>query len=328
MKKIVSLILAAALCLSMSAVLPSASAANLTEITIYKGVNIHYRGEVITPKDESGNEVTPFVYNGTTYLPVRAVAGIFGASVMWNDTTRTVSMTKGAGTISIPYSDRASTGSTAATVSAATDAKIIVDGMSFVPTDAQGNAVPVLIIDGTTYLPARAIATLHNAEVSWDSGSFRANLGKTPTASELKTETQEMVGEIRDIILEYEQFYANILLARESYMTLLAKCQSYATINNPLLTVLAVLAEEISGILEKITATGNLGTPITFKNKLAELESAAEGITKASQLQDLIALRSSMSSKLASATATYVYCSADVVALYTSRVDACRPTVV
>ncbi|MEG1931470.1 MAG: stalk domain-containing protein, partial [Anaerovorax sp.] len=41
-------------------------------------------GQQVTPKDVNGNVVEPFIMGGTTYLPVRAVADIFGKEVSWD----------------------------------------------------------------------------------------------------------------------------------------------------------------------------------------------------------------------------------------------------
>lgn len=46
--------------------------------------------KVITPKDANGNIVEPFIYNGTTYLPVRALAEALGQDVNWDSNTATV----------------------------------------------------------------------------------------------------------------------------------------------------------------------------------------------------------------------------------------------
>ena len=43
-----------------------------------------------TPKDANGAVVEPFICNGTTYLPVRGVAGAFGKEVEWDPMTSTV----------------------------------------------------------------------------------------------------------------------------------------------------------------------------------------------------------------------------------------------
>ena len=42
---------------------------------VYMNVKLVVDGEEITPKDVNGNVVEPFIYNGTTYLPVRAIRG-------------------------------------------------------------------------------------------------------------------------------------------------------------------------------------------------------------------------------------------------------------
>lgn len=64
---------------------------------IYKTVQIAYDnikicidGAIIEPKDANGNTVEPFTLDGTTYLPVRAVAGTFNKEVDWDDATSTV----------------------------------------------------------------------------------------------------------------------------------------------------------------------------------------------------------------------------------------------
>lgn len=45
-----------------------------------------------TFKDADGNAVYPIVYNGTTYLPLRAIGGVMGKDVEWNRTTQTATL--------------------------------------------------------------------------------------------------------------------------------------------------------------------------------------------------------------------------------------------
>ncbi|MCI8539680.1 MAG: copper amine oxidase N-terminal domain-containing protein [Oscillospiraceae bacterium] len=84
----------------------------------YRDIKICIDGQFITPKDVNGNVVEPFIYNGTTYLPVRAVGEALGKSVEFDSSTYTVYLgakpVGGAtdGTRSNPFS-----GSTGATVS-------------------------------------------------------------------------------------------------------------------------------------------------------------------------------------------------------------------
>lgn len=56
----------------------------------YMGIKLVVNGIEITPKDATGREVEPFASNGTTYLPVRAVAAALGQDVEWDGETRTV----------------------------------------------------------------------------------------------------------------------------------------------------------------------------------------------------------------------------------------------
>ena len=57
---------------------------------VYNNIKIVIDGKQITPKDANGNTVEPFIIDGTTYLPVRAVAEAFGEKVDWDGTSNTV----------------------------------------------------------------------------------------------------------------------------------------------------------------------------------------------------------------------------------------------
>lgn len=56
----------------------------------YNNIKISLNGQEIQPKDANGNYVEPFIINGTTYLPVRAVANALGVNVDWDGNTNTV----------------------------------------------------------------------------------------------------------------------------------------------------------------------------------------------------------------------------------------------
>lgn len=73
----------------------------------YNDIKITINGTVMTPKDANGNVVEPFIIDGTTYLPVRAVSGAFGYDVAWNDSTKTVTLSE---QVVVPNSYTLSTG--------------------------------------------------------------------------------------------------------------------------------------------------------------------------------------------------------------------------
>lgn len=56
----------------------------------YNNIKIYIDGAEIVPKDATGKVVDPFIMNGTTYLPVRAVAEAFGKDVEWDGKTQSV----------------------------------------------------------------------------------------------------------------------------------------------------------------------------------------------------------------------------------------------
>ena len=56
----------------------------------YRDIKLSTNGTEFTPRDVSGNIVEPFIYEGTTYLPVRAVGEALGRDVNWDNDTSTV----------------------------------------------------------------------------------------------------------------------------------------------------------------------------------------------------------------------------------------------
>jgi hypothetical protein len=56
----------------------------------FNNIRVVVEGVLITPRDGLGNIVEPFVVDGTTYLPVRAVAEALGKAVEWDGSTQTV----------------------------------------------------------------------------------------------------------------------------------------------------------------------------------------------------------------------------------------------
>ena len=79
---------------------------NETAQVFYNNIKIYINGAEIVPKDVNGNVVEPFTMNGTTYLPVRAVANALGQEVQWDGATQSVYIGKKGQTKPDNYLDR------------------------------------------------------------------------------------------------------------------------------------------------------------------------------------------------------------------------------
>ncbi|MGN0162388.1 MAG: DUF362 domain-containing protein [Candidatus Ornithomonoglobus sp.] len=62
-------------------------------ITVEDGVTVYMNGEKLNMIDADGNPVSAFVYDGTTYLPARAISEANGKNVEWDGETGSVYIT-------------------------------------------------------------------------------------------------------------------------------------------------------------------------------------------------------------------------------------------
>ena len=67
--------------------MPFAAALTQKNITVGRGVTIYVDDRKINPGDANGNPVEPMLYNGTTYLPIRAVSAALNVPIAWDGTT-------------------------------------------------------------------------------------------------------------------------------------------------------------------------------------------------------------------------------------------------
>ena len=81
------------LIVAMLAVSAVAFTGNQEAILSFRDIKITFNDNEIIPKDADGNVVEPFIIEGTTYLPVRAVSGALGLGVSWDGDTSTVKLT-------------------------------------------------------------------------------------------------------------------------------------------------------------------------------------------------------------------------------------------
>lgn len=78
----------------------SASSGTVQKTLSYNDIKISLDGQEVIPQDINGNEIEPFIIDGTTYLPIRGIASALGLDVDWDQATKTV-LLKSAATPSV-----------------------------------------------------------------------------------------------------------------------------------------------------------------------------------------------------------------------------------
>jgi len=114
------------------------------------------------------------IIDGRTMVPMRAIFEALGASVEWNDETRSITATAPNGNITVltigVYS-------------------VIINGTAY------DIAAPPVIIDGNTLVHVRVVAQGMNANVEWDDAN-RTVVIETSTVAESKEEFEQIIFEL------------------------------------------------------------------------------------------------------------------------------------
>ena len=86
-----SRLLLAVLCCALLLSTGVTAASRSKDLTVtYNDIKLVVDGIPVTPKDANGATVEPFICDGTTYLPVRAIGEALGKPVKWDGNTKTV----------------------------------------------------------------------------------------------------------------------------------------------------------------------------------------------------------------------------------------------
>ena len=103
-------------------------------------------------------DAAPFIKDGRTLLPIRALIEALGGSVQWNASTKTATVTLGSRTVALTIGSKAA----------------LVNGTS-VPLD-----VAPMIVKGRTFLPLRAVAENLGLDLAWEPVSQTISLTYWP----------------------------------------------------------------------------------------------------------------------------------------------------
>lgn len=182
-KRLMSLALALVMIFGLTVNASAAVSQNVTA-KLSPDIRVTLDGETQAMADANGNPVYPVLYNGTTYLPVRAIGNMMRLEVAWSPIDRTVMLF---GHVAhTDASDKANSGTVPgakpADITAQIDPGVIVeyDGKAQKMTDANGNTVYPILYNGTTYLPVRAVSDMLSIDVTWNQNTRTVALVKAP----------------------------------------------------------------------------------------------------------------------------------------------------
>jgi len=154
----------------------------------YKQISLHIDGENVDLYDANGIYIEPFIWQDTTYLPLRAVAEALNMEVKWDQASYSVYLSESESEQTHTSGEQpVRTKGTKEFVAAYHDIRIFVDNEQIELYTPGGIQVEPFIADGTTYLPLRNVAEAIKASVQWDGEENRIYLDTRPKG-ELRTQ--------------------------------------------------------------------------------------------------------------------------------------------
>ncbi len=143
-------------------------------IVVNRAISIKYNDKYLKFYDALSRDVYPISYNGSTYLPVRAISGLFNTSILWNGLENKIYLDSSLGIVdnnSVEKIDGNSSKLEAKFDKGILNRKIKIDkaGVILSFKDEQGNTVFPISYESTTYLPVRALANVFHRSIYYES---------------------------------------------------------------------------------------------------------------------------------------------------------------
>ena len=175
---------ACAMALSAALTVSAFAATNMTA-TLRPDVTVRIDGVACDFYNAQGKEVHPILYNGTTYIPLRAVGELMGKNVNWDGTTGTASLGGTRITGNVTGTPDTAAKRTDVTFTLRPEYHIVIDGTERTFTNANGTKVDPAIYNGSIYLPLRAIGEIMGKSVSWDGATQTVRIDSTTADSDV-----------------------------------------------------------------------------------------------------------------------------------------------
>lgn len=175
---------------------------------VYNNIKVTVNAQQVQLSGTGNNILMPFNYNGSIYLPLRAITEALEYTVTYDSTSNTVNLSRnttnsetsadtpptdtpptGTPPTGTPSTDTAATGTNASATSSATvqkqitinynNVKVMLNDELLELKDAAGNTVEPINYNGSIYLPVRAFVQALDLTVSYDAASNTVVIGSS-----------------------------------------------------------------------------------------------------------------------------------------------------
>lgn len=153
--------------------------------TLSPNVTVKIDGVEQTFYNAQGKEVHPIIYNGTTYIPLRAVGELMGKNVNWDGATGTASLSGTRTTGNVTGTPDTAAKRTDVTFTLRPEYHIVIDGTERTFVNANGTKIDPAIYNGSIYLPLRAIGEIMGKRVSWDGATQTVRLDSATSGGDV-----------------------------------------------------------------------------------------------------------------------------------------------
>ena len=126
-------------------------------------------------KRSDGSAAFALVYEGSTYLPLRAIGEAIGRNVNWDEDTKTITL-KGERETKDSSNKAVEGKAKDVSVQVRKDFTIVIDSKEQTFRTSAGKEIYPLLYDGSTYLPLRAIGQIMDKTVEWDNDTKTVTL--------------------------------------------------------------------------------------------------------------------------------------------------------
>ncbi|SBW02606.1 exported hypothetical protein [uncultured Eubacteriales bacterium] len=194
------------------------------------------------------------------------------------------------------------------------DIKITMDGQAITPTDANGNSVEPFAIDGTIYLPVRAVGNAMGMAVNWDGTTSTAQFSKKIGFSEPQATYCNIMAdykELGDIAKDLKMLERNIFIIATYTAEGTAKTSDLKSSCESNAKQLGYRTDELDSVAIDINAQKNKGTYDAEVNDAVKgLSSLRECVTKLeaanNAILEMLSNRDVLSTKYQSAFQTFL----------------------